>query len=216
MFGFLRKKQLTRSEPSAVIDQVVSGYIAPLLKTEGFKKTGRTWIKESADFSYVVNVQASQWNGSETGASFTINYGIYIPSIYESLFGMQKPKAPKEYDCVLRKRVTESTKAEVWWCIYDDTDIEKLGGEVGAIFTDQCFSMFKEIGSLADVVGMMKIDSLEYSPGFFQLARALLYAEIGDRVEARNCFSLAYHASRDYKAFQSKVILAAKKYGIGL
>jgi hypothetical protein len=213
MFNFFWKKQLTRTTPSEAIDQIVNAHIAPLLRKEGFKKTGRTWVCEFDDYSFVINAQASRWNGKETGASFTINCGVYVPSIYEQLYGMQKPKSPKYYDCVLSRTVRHNKNGQIWWVIYDNTDVTKLGSEVETKIIEQCIGWFKSINSLTDLIGTTQTNTEKGSSwGIF--ADALLYAKLGNREGAQHAFSLAYCKSEDNKRFQAKIISTAKKYKI--
>lgn len=211
MTSLFKRKQLR--EPSDAIDQIVTIYIAPLLKKEGFKKTGRTWLREFDDYSLVINVQARRWNSTGTSAEFTLNYGIYIPSTYEQLFGMQKPKSPKEYDCLIRKRVVGDDGRELWLDVYDYDDTEILGQEVESKITDQCLRMFNEVKSLVNIADMMRPDLSTGTP-WSLLASALLNAELGNIKEAEDCFRGAYRASNGNPPFQSKVISASKKYAI--
>ena len=89
-----RKKELTVMKPGEAIDTVIRAHIAPLLKVEGYRKIGRTWEKSHGDFSSLINVQASRWNGPETGVSFVVNYGVYVPGLYEIIYDVTPGKEP--------------------------------------------------------------------------------------------------------------------------
>lgn len=213
MVSLFKRKQLL--EPSDAINQVVALHIAPILKEKGFKKLGRTWVKDLTDYSFIINVQASRWNNSDVDAAFTINYGIYVPSIYPLLFGNQKPKSPKEYDCVLRKRVVESNKKEIWWNAYNYDDITKLGQEIELEVTNQCLGFFGKIRSLVDILSLVQPSLAEGAP-WSLLAGALIYAELGNTKQADAYFKQAYQISSDNPPFQSKIEAAAKEFGINI
>lgn len=215
MFNFFRKKRLTHSTPSEVIDKVVNLYIAPMLKSKGFKKTGRTWLKEGEDYSFLLNIQASRWNGRETGVSFAINYGVYVPSVYEALYTQEKPKSPKYYDCMLSHAVRSNKKGQIWWDIYDSTDLTKLGYELEEGIEEQCMGLFATIRSLPDVLHT-SITKVDESDPWRLLAIAVLYAELNDQKNVQEAFRMAHRKSEGNVYLQARIVSAAKKYSISV
>jgi hypothetical protein len=77
--------------------------LAPLVKKEGFSKSGRNFHRQSGNNWLVVNVQASQGNIGTHG-KFTINLGVYLPEVSLLVSDPLRGK-PKEYDCTVRKRI---------------------------------------------------------------------------------------------------------------
>jgi hypothetical protein len=69
--------------------------LAAVLKLRGFKKSGATWRNESSNAVGVLNLQGSQW-----GRSFYVNLGVYFTALGNE-------KAPCEYHCHVRTRLTE-------------------------------------------------------------------------------------------------------------
>lgn len=102
--------------PEKLIDRVVSADLAPFLRSIGYKKSGRTFRAKADPFVRVINVQASQWNRG-TEARFTVNLGIYSQVIEESFRPSSNLVEPKEYHCVLRKRIGELMPGnqDTWW-----------------------------------------------------------------------------------------------------
>lgn len=156
MFNIFHRKRLTRTTPRAAVNEVIVNHVAPLLKAEGFRKNGTTWLKNNGEYSFVINVQSSRWNSKDTGASFTINYGIFVPSIFEKTFHNPAPSEPKEYDCTYRHSVGKKKGRDIWWEIYDYTDTEKLGREACKLIVTQPLRLFSSIKGLSDIEQILK------------------------------------------------------------
>lgn len=141
--------------PKNDIDKLIEDHIAPLLKMRGFKKDGRTWINDKSDFSFIVNVQADKWNSINRQAQFFVNYGIFVPSTYQKHFKMPIPKSPKEYDCIIRHRLTTPGNKETWKVakplIFKRRKHSKVGDDIEKALTTQCLDYFSKVTSLQDV-----------------------------------------------------------------
>ncbi len=74
-------------------DQVLA--LAPLLKSNDFKKKATTWRRKCADGVHVVNIQGSQW-----GTEYYMNLGFYMSAVGNE-------KEPTEYRCHVRTRIAE-------------------------------------------------------------------------------------------------------------
>lgn len=113
------------SEVGHTIDAILKVGLAPSLKARGFTRDKRTWRRAHGDAIQVVNVQASQWNAGPEGR-FTINLGLYFPSIAK-LLGERAVEKPKEYECHLRQRIgTVVSKRDHWWTIDPNADANDL------------------------------------------------------------------------------------------
>ena len=213
MFGLFQKKYLTMSTPPVAIDNIVGEYIAERLKRKSFKKVGRTWRKEFTDYSFIVSVQSSRWNSEDTGASFTINYGVYVPSVYGLLFDMPKPMHPKEYDCILSKRLKRNIWGQIWWDIYDYTDTVKFGRKLGSEIEKQCFGFFNQINIPSDVVRVLQKE--DRSPRN-KLVCGILFAELGELDKAKDYFASACHGLNETDDFRVNVLTVANRCRVNL
>ena len=113
------------------IDETIRLGLAPLLKQQGFSKSGRNFHRLTGAVWQVVNVQASQGNSDASG-KFTINVGVYVPQV--AVLAGQAPIAgkPKEYDCTDRERLGELMPggADHWWALLPSTDLAALAAQV--------------------------------------------------------------------------------------
>jgi hypothetical protein len=83
--------------------------IAPSLRALGFRGSGQYFRKVEGDFIFVVNFQGSRW-----GDVFYVNLGaqpLFIPAEGNA---NPDPKKLKEYECILRRRVGDQWRWEIF------------------------------------------------------------------------------------------------------
>src|SRR5215217_1628112 len=105
------------SEIAKLIDDTIRGGLAPVLKQDGYRKSGRTFHAVRPESVLVVNVQASTGNVGSVGR-FTINLGLYLPAVETVLNGTGAMAAlPKEYECTVRTRLKHNGigGTDQWW-----------------------------------------------------------------------------------------------------
>ncbi len=214
------RKKLTNSTPKYAIDSIVVKYVSPLLKQADYKKSGRTWIKQAQGFTKVISVQASRWNGGSSSAAFTINYGIFVPAIYNKmkLISEEAPKEPKIDDCSFTTSLVNHYtdwrnlkvffSREIWWEICDKTNTEKLGNQIVNALNKQCLALFSNLHTVDDILQSR-------NPLFLELAhieRAILLAEKLEH-SARDEFLLALQVKSRTRNYYENVQRIAKTYG---
>lgn len=65
---------------SQLINEILSQYLAPLMKSHGFRKRAQRFWRDNGQVIDVLDLQKSQWN-SFRHAQFTINLGLFWPAI---------------------------------------------------------------------------------------------------------------------------------------
>jgi hypothetical protein len=91
------------------LESSIRGHLSPVLKSDGFLGSGRTFRRLSGDFIHVVNIQ-----GSRYGGMFAVNLGIqprYIPD--ENGNSPDAAKIKQEL-CTFRRRLSEAG-SDQWW-----------------------------------------------------------------------------------------------------
>jgi hypothetical protein len=89
-------------EIGKLINRIVDDAIATPLATAGFRRSGRTWRRNSSDG--VVQVVHVQWSPrDDVEGSFTLRSGVYFPALAEIIAEFPVTAAPKEYDCHVRR-----------------------------------------------------------------------------------------------------------------
>jgi hypothetical protein len=86
------------------LDSLASDALGELLKSQGFRKQGRTWRRRTEyAATQVVNVQGSMFSTRNEGRC-ALNLGVYFPALAEVLGLGRLTDAPSEADCHLRQR----------------------------------------------------------------------------------------------------------------
>ncbi|MGN6422379.1 MAG: DUF4304 domain-containing protein [Asticcacaulis sp.] len=112
------------------VEASIRKILAPVLRAEGFRGSGRTFRRVANDFVCIVNVQ-----GSRYGGQFAINLGLH-PLALAGVVPSRKAidlKKMSEYDCVFRRRLS-SDGADKWWTYSDQTSLEMAMGDAVCLF----------------------------------------------------------------------------------
>lgn len=144
------------SEISESIDAVIAQGLSMQLKSAGFKKTGRTWHKQTPTGWQVVNVQASSGNIGSVG-KFAINLGIYCTAIAEMAEAAVEGR-PKEYQTTLRERLGVLAKGQdYWWQISELVDLAKVSAEVVTLMESHGLPWLDHHSSVPAISEVLKV-----------------------------------------------------------
>lgn len=117
------------------------------LKAEGFRKTGKNWIRHGK-WPQVINIQLGKYNSS-TDAQFTINLGISVGELHTLAERMPFSGNPTEPDCDLRRRIGELTPPglDKWWRVTGESDAGQLANEVCSDLSDYAMPWFNKMNT---------------------------------------------------------------------
>ncbi|MBB5576414.1 MULTISPECIES: DUF4304 domain-containing protein [Rhizobium] len=112
------------------IDEVIKRGFAQLLKSEGFKKSGRNWHRSQGKDWLIVNLQASRWNLEENG-KFTVNLGVFVAAV-ASMAGQNAIEGkPSEPSATLRTRLgTLVYGRDHWWEVTAASDLDLVAADL--------------------------------------------------------------------------------------
>ena len=168
---FKPSPDLNPIDPGKMLDQVIAVRAATLLKESGFKRqNSRTWTRQADRLIHILNVQASQWNQASK-ASFTVNLAVLVPEAYSAVEGSKPPSLPKEYDGIMRTRLsslkvggTESWRSRDRWYDYGpQTDVLKLGTQLAEDIEKKGLPYFDRMRDLASLLHILESRAL--NPG---------------------------------------------------
>jgi hypothetical protein len=150
---------------AAVIDQVVRTFLNPPLKTSEFTRKGRVWNRSRGNLVDVVEVQPSKWN-KPGDQSFTVNLGVFVPSVFWTVWHREPPRFVNEVDCIVRRRLSdgladasESRPKERWWTIHAPIDASRVGTEVADLLQSIGIPFLDRIDSLRAVHDVLESDA---------------------------------------------------------
>lgn len=91
--------------------EVLKSEFAPLLRHDGFKGSGQNFYRVSNDLIHVLNIQSSKW-----GDGYAVNLGIHpLGMAIEGTSTIADPKNLKEYECLIRRRLSKPSESDRWW-----------------------------------------------------------------------------------------------------
>ena len=92
------------------LESSIKDHLSPILKSDGFAGSGRTFRRVSGDLIQVIQVQ-----GSRSGGKFAVNLGIQPLSIPDVLGNAPDARKIKEESCEFRRRLSGANRADQWW-----------------------------------------------------------------------------------------------------
>jgi Domain of unknown function (DUF4304) len=108
--------------------------LGPFLKRTGFRKRGHSFNHMTeGGLTHVVDFQMGTYMPPGTGefppirvnlyGKFTVNLGVFVPSLARRLNRPDKPKWVNDYDCHLRERLgaISPERSDIWWSLDEPT-----------------------------------------------------------------------------------------------
>jgi hypothetical protein len=139
----------------------------------------------------VVDVQASRWN--EPGIqSFTVNLGVFAPSVYQTCWLKEPPSIARSEDCLVRHRLSEGLgvldgkQKEQWWTLRGSADVEEVGNQVSALLVTRAIPFFDRMDSLVAIHDVLETRTgADARTPLARIYLAAVKAELGDTAAAR-------------------------------
>jgi hypothetical protein len=99
---------LQASDSAPKLEASLKTQLAPLLRQDGFKGSGSRFRRIANGMVQIIEIQRRSGGGA-----FAINLGIHHEALIDVETGKSLSKI-KEYDCLLRWRLTDNVEGE-WW-----------------------------------------------------------------------------------------------------
>jgi hypothetical protein len=157
--------------------------LAPIIRNQKFKGSGRNFRQIVDEFALAVNLQ-----GSRYGGKFAINLGVQPLAIPNVLGALPDPKTIKEIECAFRDRLTEDG-CDTWWSYDQIADsMRSAAHDAANLFQSKAMDHFHErIRFLSEVTP----ESIGASVPMTYVSLALLREADGKLDEARAFAQLA-------------------------
>ena len=125
---------------------LVSDYIAPLLKKEGFTKHGLVWNRKRDSGVAVFDVQVSEWDTN----SFTFNLGVAVFEVWNIIWDTPATKIIKEADCFPRFRIGYFLAGgkrlwnDIWYSLEGVEDLPTFGQNIQEVIRTHCIPFLRK------------------------------------------------------------------------
>lgn len=140
------------------LNAVIAAYLAPLLRADGFKGSGRRFRRIFPDHVEIFSVQ-----GSRYGTAFAINLGIQPLSIPDASENMPIARTITEDKCEFRRRLSESG-TDQWWPYYASEDSMRIAVlAAAAVYSRVGQRMFEQFAGTDSPLHTITAEALESS-----------------------------------------------------
>ncbi len=178
----------SKSLSSKTVDAVILGEVKSFLKSEGFRKSGRTFHRQKGEMIQVVNFQTT-WLNTPDDARFTVNLNVVLPFYHEKWTGQPLPRNPGNAAAICSRRLghllPEGT--DRWWTVTPSTDGVSVSREVAELIRSVGLPYLTKASDLQFLCE--KLGSDKHFPGMLMsqsLAFAILLCYLGRKDEARH------------------------------
>jgi len=210
-----RKKRMERSS----LDEMIRRTLHPSLMEKGFTHKARTWNRNVGWYIDVVDVQVGRWSRADEG-DFTVNVGVFVPSVYKVFWGEDAPPFVAEERCVVRARLgalkndgglaEDNLKArptDLWWDFDASTDLEALGREVSELVVDLGLPFLEGLHSIEAVHRFLMTPHAErqVSVPYAYCYLAIIKAQMGDDIGAKRLLEHVGQRWHSWQAVTSRV-----------
>jgi hypothetical protein len=175
------------AEPGDVAFNSVLKAMNGIFRSHGFKRTGQSFWRQSADCWQVINAQKSVYSTAEQ-KDFTINFGICPKAVLE-FSGRELEKPPLYYTCPIRFRINrfiEGSK-DKWWPVRDAASADSAIADIASLLNSKAMPFLDSLRTNDEILTL-------YSSGLvlgFEIdrdeARLVLAAQSGQSVDIGNC-----------------------------
>ncbi|WP_081752727.1 DUF4304 domain-containing protein [Kallotenue papyrolyticum] len=172
------------------VDELIKRYLHPELRQYGFTRKARTWNREYNSFNQVINVQTGKTSTHNSG-DFTINMGVFVPSVYRAVWG-DVPSFVRETDCTVRTRLgcLLDKKVDKWWSFDQTTDIVLIGKEITDLLVNYGLPFLEQFDSLESIHNFLIIRcKSKQSTPLEHIYLAVVKAQLGDTSGAKELFT---------------------------
>ncbi|MEY4903781.1 MAG: hypothetical protein RLZZ292_1596 [Bacteroidota bacterium] len=186
-----------------VFGEMVKEYLAPFLKSKGFKKQNLYFYKEENGLTFLIHFQKNAYNSADYVAFF-INCGIYCAD-FEALVGEEILPKPKEYNCLFNQRfenITGFGKKEFELLESSDEGKKQLAENVIAEL-EKVIAFYQNIKNVDDLVDL----SIEHGSYFYEkVFQYLCLKNDTERLDAYfQSFGEAFKDDERYLFFQHRL-----------
>lgn len=205
----------THSSSSKAVDSVIHGQINAYMKSEGFRRSGRTFHRPKDEMIQVVNFQTT-WLNTPDEARFTINLDVVLPFYHEKWAGQPFPKNPGSAAAICSRRLghllPEGT--DKWWTVTPSSDCDALSHEladllrsIGVPYLDEATDLqflCENLGSDKRFPGMLASQPVAY---------AILLCYLGREHDARDVLKAIRRKNR-IDGFGKTIDLIERRLGL--
>jgi hypothetical protein len=197
------KVEATDVDPSYHIENAWRDHLVPLLRSAGFKGSGRQFRRIVNQFAECVSLQ-----GSRSGDRFAVNLGVQPLAIPDVLGKPVDPRKIDEISCEFRRRLSEGN-ADHWWP-YTQLVSSKVAAAQSSAAMFERFGLAYFHDMTSENSPLLRIDPISFDAGIFDFR-----GFNATKVRMSRALSLLRLASGDISASRAFARVALNAMGAG-
>jgi len=191
---------------TTMLKQLSFKYVAPLLKSVGFRKHGLIWNRRIDHITHVIHIEETRWSDDDE-SDFGISVGVAVDEVHRIVWGKDLPSIVRESDCLPRFPYGYLPGVEdgrnIGWKIHSQSDIEQVGPSLMQAIQQKCLPLLDRCRSVHDVRTIADGADRWKQPAE-RLKFAVLSCLAGQRSEATKMLADML-ANPKYKAWHDRV-----------
>lgn len=133
-----------RGDARQLVDKAIREILAPLLRADGFKGSGRRYCRVHGELIHILNVQGSQYS-----RALAVNLGIHLRFLGAMGGRPVDPVRLHDSECFLRRRMTDGRSGGDQWWEHDGTadSIASAVMTISRVYTQLGRGMFDQFSN---------------------------------------------------------------------
>lgn len=121
----------------ATFELLIRTWISPVLSDSGFKRSGRTWKRETADpkLLSMIGVNARRYPDDDA-IKFTVEWAVHVQGYAATAIGLARPPSIASAPFYLRIGWLLDHPEDVWWDVTRTEVVRRAAGKTQMVQTD--------------------------------------------------------------------------------
>lgn len=188
---------------------LIKNTLTKSLKELGFKKSNFNFVREINGITQTCNVQRSMFNHIDS-TSFTINFGFFIPIVYELIRNSaEKLTMPKVDNCHINGRTGHLIYGfDYWYEINENITFESIQEKLSNDVLNFLTPMFEKTNSVQAILELVRpnYEKRKYDIIVDIDATCILELEFGEYLQGKNILVSEFDKAIIPQSIQSKTI----------
>ncbi len=154
---------------------VILQHLQAVLKPQGFRRRGKTFVADGADVTLLVNLQSST-SSTKDELLVTVNLAVHSLALAERVYNEEAIRSKSVWDSHWSRRIGFLTEhqQDYWWRIGDDEQAERASRHMAYILAEDGLPALREVDSTAKLKALWEQGQ---SPGLTE-AQRVRYLEL--------------------------------------
>jgi len=173
--------------PTDIVSSLIVTNLNDSLRVRGYKRFNYIWNRRRGDFTHVIELQ-DMHGASPDSALFTVNFGVFIATVLQVVWGKAEPKCVRDVDCVIAARIGQLMPGglDKWWRIDPSVNLGAFVEEVTdaiSVYSEKFFDRVRDLDGIRTYMLEQKANVSSY--GLERINLAVIEIMLGNGANAK-------------------------------